>query len=126
MAELGQLDHGAQFDLLQDLVQPCIVESIVLTTYGFQQLIQFFFWKRTDQQAVAQLVETLQNVLATLNRATVLLAWLTNFLNREQGADRIDRPAAAGTAHGFIAEFTAESCCRGLPGSPLSSDRCRP
>ena len=74
MAKLGQLDHGAEFDLLQDFLQPRIAETIMLTTYGFQQLVQFFLWERTDQQAVAQLVETLQNVLATLDRATVLLA----------------------------------------------------
>lgn len=74
VAELGQLDHGAEFDLLKNFSQPCIAEAVVLTTYGFQQLIQFFLGKRTDQQAVAQLVETLQNILATLNRTTVLLA----------------------------------------------------
>ncbi len=74
MAELGQLDHGAQFDLLKDCSQPCIMETIMLATDGFQQLIQFFLGKRTDQQAVAQLVETFQNVLTTLNRETILLA----------------------------------------------------
>lgn len=127
VSELGQLDHGTQFDLLKDFLQAWIAKTIVLTTYGFQKLIQFFLWKRSDQQAVAQLVETLQNILATLNRAPALFACITDFLNREQGADRADRPAAAGAAHAaFIAEFTAESRRRRLSGSLLSSDRCRP
>ena len=126
-SELGQLDHGTQFDLLEDFLQAWIEKTIVLTTDGFQKLIQFFLWKRSDQQAVAQFVETLQNVLATLNRATALFACIADFLNREQGADRADRPAAAGAAHAaVIAEFAAESSRRRLSGSLLSSGRCRP
>ena len=109
MTKLGQLDHGPQFDLLQDFFQSRIVHSIALAAHDREQLIQLILRKRPDQQTMAQFVEALEYVLAVADGPAAFVAEITDFLDRKQRADRARRGAAAGAAHtDILAKLTAE------------------